>query len=167
MCSGTESPLLALDMVQRAGLDFEFIHLFSCEIEPFKQAYIERTFSPPILFRDITELSKKQAHTAYGALKKVPSGGDLLIAGTSCVDFSRLNSKRKGLDDEGQSGRTFRGLLGYVKNQRPTFVILENIKSAPWEEMEKRLVALNYEAFRVDVDTKDISTSRKHVSVDT
>lgn len=31
-------------------------HIFSCEIEPFKQAYIERNFSPPILFRDVTEL---------------------------------------------------------------------------------------------------------------
>ena len=31
-------------------------HVFSCEIEPFKQGYIERNFAPPILFRDIREL---------------------------------------------------------------------------------------------------------------
>lgn len=43
MCSGTESPLLALDMFAKAiknrgwgTLDIE--HVFSCEIEPYKQA---------------------------------------------------------------------------------------------------------------------------------
>jgi len=39
-------------------------HVFSCEIEPFKQAYIERNFAPPILFRDIRELDSEQATTA-------------------------------------------------------------------------------------------------------
>ena len=63
MCSGTESPLLALDMISNAmgelyGEDekLEVEHIFSCEIEPFKQAYIERNFGPPVLFRDVCEL---------------------------------------------------------------------------------------------------------------
>jgi len=67
MCSGTESPLLALGMVSRfmktnynATLNIE--HVFSCEIEPFKQAYIERNFKPPILFRDVCELGNKEAY---------------------------------------------------------------------------------------------------------
>lgn len=50
MCSGSESPLLAVEMVRdslkaRGREDFEVDHLFSVEIEPFKQAYIERNFS--------------------------------------------------------------------------------------------------------------------------
>lgn len=66
MCSGTESPLLALGMISRSmketyGVTIEVEHLFSCEIEPFKQAYIERNFRPPILFRDITELGRAKA----------------------------------------------------------------------------------------------------------
>lgn len=66
MCSGTESPLLALSMISRSlkkvyGFGLEVDHLFSCEIEPFKQAYIERNFRPPILFRDITELGNEEA----------------------------------------------------------------------------------------------------------
>lgn len=65
MCSGTESPLLALKLISRAikeqhGLDIEIHHVFSCEIEPYKQAYIERNFSPPILFRDVCELGDDQ-----------------------------------------------------------------------------------------------------------
>lgn len=58
-------------------------HVFSCEIEPFKQGYIERNFHPPLLFRDIRELGMKQAYTAYGALEDVPNEPgcvDILIA---------------------------------------------------------------------------------------
>ena len=66
MCSGTESPLLALQLICEAmkdilGTDLEVDHVFSCEIEPFKQAYIERNFHPPILFRDVTELGGEEA----------------------------------------------------------------------------------------------------------
>ena len=79
MCSGTESPILALNMICEGiklssvapftillmllligltsrGVEFQIEHMFSAEIEPFKQAYIERNFRPPILFRDIEEL---------------------------------------------------------------------------------------------------------------
>ena len=66
MCSGTESPLLALELIQnsifeqnKVQLDIE--HVFSCEIEPFKQAYIERNFHPPLLFRDVCELGDAEA----------------------------------------------------------------------------------------------------------
>ncbi len=66
MCSGTESPLLALELIQESieeqfQTKLEIEHVFSCEIEPFKQAYIERNFSPPILFRDICELGDDEA----------------------------------------------------------------------------------------------------------
>lgn len=66
MCSGTESPLLALEQVSRVlknehNVTFPIEHVFSCEIEPFKQAYIERNFHPPILFRDVCELGNDYA----------------------------------------------------------------------------------------------------------
>lgn len=66
MCSGTESPLLALELIQKSildqhGINFEIEHVFSCEIEPFKQAYIERNFHPPLLFRDVCELGDGHA----------------------------------------------------------------------------------------------------------
>jgi hypothetical protein len=66
MCSGTESPLLALELIRQAieeqhGLRLDVEHVFSCEIEPYKQAYIERNFHPPILFRDVCELGEAEA----------------------------------------------------------------------------------------------------------
>ena len=81
MCSGTESPLLALDMIcsalkAQSGQCIAVEHVFSCEIEPFKQAYIERNFAPPILFRDIRELGDEEATTAYGATRPVPGEVD-------------------------------------------------------------------------------------------
>lgn len=53
--------MLALDQITRAlktltGKQLSIEHVFSCEIVAFKQAYIERNFSPPLLFRDVEEL---------------------------------------------------------------------------------------------------------------
>ena len=50
-----------------------------------------------MLFRDIRELGRDQAYTAYGALVKVPNTPgcvDILVAGTSCVDYSNLNNTK-------------------------------------------------------------------------
>mgnify|MGYP001487721655 CR=1 FL=1 len=93
--------------------------VFSAEIEGFKQAYIQRNFPEGILFRDCTELGDDKAHTASGALVEVPGGLDLLVAGTSCVDYSNLNTKQKGIDQRGESGQTFWGMLGWVRRHRP------------------------------------------------
>ncbi len=43
------------------SISFLIDHLFSAEIEPFKQAYIERNFQPPILFRDVRQLKNEKA----------------------------------------------------------------------------------------------------------
>ncbi|KAL2052512.1 hypothetical protein ABVK25_007072 [Lepraria finkii] len=125
ICSGTESPLLALDMICDAlkrifKKELQFKHLFSAEIVPFKQAYIERNFAPAILFRDTREIAEAKqkggkAHTAYGALADVPNNVHLLIAGFSCVDLSKLSRWNKKLTDLGESGDTFRSILRYAK----------------------------------------------------
>ncbi|KAG7445040.1 uncharacterized protein BT62DRAFT_1007412 [Guyanagaster necrorhizus] len=159
MCSGTESPLLALELIQKSileqhGVNFEIEHVFSCEIEPFKQAYIERNFHPPILFRDVCELGNAEAHTAYGALALVPGDVDLLVAGTSCVDYSNLNNEKQDIDANGESGRTFRGMMSWVTNHRPPIVILENVCSAPWARVQEKFEVHGYSATFSRVDTK-------------
>ncbi|KAG5647866.1 hypothetical protein DXG03_007790 [Asterophora parasitica] len=159
MCSGTESPLLALELIQKSieeqhGVHLDVEHVFSCEIEPFKQAYIERNFHPPLLFRDVCELGDDQAHTAYGALAPVPGDVDMLIAGTSCVDYSNLNTQKQDIDAEGESGRTFRGMMGWVDRHRPPLVILENVCSAPWDKVQGYFEKNGYSASYQRVDTK-------------
>lgn len=57
MFSGTESPLVAMNLIsecpERSGQSsLRVKHAFSCEIEEFKQAFIERNFQPGVMFRD-------------------------------------------------------------------------------------------------------------------
>ncbi|CAG7963452.1 unnamed protein product [Penicillium olsonii] len=155
MCSGTEAPLLALEMIQ-TGMDLQLrvSHAFSCEIVPLKQSYIERNFRPPILFRDITELGGDKGRTAYGSSEVIPGDLDVLVAGTACVDFSPLNNCKKTLQQGGESGATFDGLLQYAARYRPRLVIQENVRAAPWDQMEGKWRELGYVAVLVRIDTK-------------
>ncbi|KAJ5151239.1 uncharacterized protein N7482_010491 [Penicillium canariense] len=158
VCSGTESPILAMEMIQKGlGTDqrFRVLHAFSCEIVPFKQAYIQRNFEPPVLFQDILELGEKKARTAYGSLEPIPGDLDILIAGTACVDFSILNNKQKLLEDCGESGSTFNGLLRYAKRYRPRLILLENVCTAPWDEFAKIWAAAGYLAVHQIIDSKE------------
>jgi len=161
MCSGTESPILAWRLIERAvkehtGIQMQHHHVFSCEIEPYKQAYIQRNFEPPLLFRDVCELGEEQAYTAFGSLADVPGNVDILIAGTLCVDYSALNNQKKGLEDGGESGRTFHGMLDWVEKHKPAVVILENVKGAPWGGVAKWFNEINYDAeFDISLDTKN------------
>ena len=93
--------------------------------------------------------------TAYGSLAPVPGDVDLLIAGTSCVDYSNLNNEKQGIDDNGESGRTFRGMMSWVKNHQPPLVILENVCSAPWDRVAEYFEKIGYSADYLRVDTKN------------
>ncbi|EED23539.1 SNF2 family helicase, putative [Talaromyces stipitatus ATCC 10500] len=160
MCSGTESPILALELVvselKKMSIGpFSFKQLFSAEIVEHKQAYIERNFHPPILFRDVLELSKEFATTAYGAKKKVPTQPDLLIVGFPCVDYSMLNNFRKKFGERGESNDTFKGLVAYCKMHKPKLIIIENVSSAPWVPIQRSFQNIGYYCHHVKVDTKD------------
>ncbi|KAF4768752.1 hypothetical protein HAV15_002601 [Penicillium sp. str.  len=162
MCSGTEAPLLALELIQTGKCSavwqrpqqLRISHAFSCEIVPFKQSYIERNFRPPILFRDITELGGDVARTAYGSSEVIPGDLDILVAGTACVDFSPLNNRKKTLQQGGESGATFDGLLRYAERYRPRMVVQENVRNAPWDQMKGKWEELGYMSVYVNVDTK-------------
>lgn len=85
VCSGTEAPLLAFSQISRAlakltGGSSQLImdHVFSCEIVPFKQAFIERNFAPKLLFRDLEDLGNDYAITAYAGEALVPGDLDML-----------------------------------------------------------------------------------------
>ena len=79
----------------------------------------------------------------------------MLIAGTSCVDYSTMNNKQKKIDEKGESGQTFWGMLAWVKRTRPSIVVQENVCSAPWEEMVGYYAKEGYAATFLRVDTKN------------
>ncbi|KAH7064622.1 hypothetical protein B0J12DRAFT_693058 [Macrophomina phaseolina] len=165
MCSGTESPVLALQLVSEAlqkcgAAPLRLRHVFSAEIVPKKQAYIERNFHPPIIFRDIRELTREEAFISgatnvYGAKVPIPGDVDLLVAGFSCVDFSLLNNKGKTLDQKGESRDTLEAILSYAEKWKPKMIVLENVYGAPWEDCVQRAKKVGYAAEFVRVDTKD------------
>jgi site-specific DNA-cytosine methylase len=135
-------------------------HHFSVEIEAMKQSYIERNFSPPLIFKDVREFIPEAsftAMTAYGAEARIPAGIDILIAGFVCKDLSQLNSNRKTLDDDGESGDTFRAIYAYSKNFRPGVVLLENVQGQPpvWREIVAKWDEIGYEAAWTTRDTKE------------
>ena len=168
--------MLALEMVQDAlrslgECELSVEHLFSAEIVPYKQAYIERNFNPPIIFRDITEITsvvnmeKPAATTVYGSKVPIPGNVHMLIAGTSCVYFSRLNNKRKELDPEigGESSKTWFAVLAYVKEFRPAIVVLENVKGGPYDLMMECYRKIDYLPVGVILDTKNYYLSLIHI----
>lgn len=73
--------------------------------------------------------------TAYGNKVAIPSEVDILVAGTSCVDFSSLNRWGRALEDGGESGQTFYAFIYYIAKYRPAICILENVQNAPWHDI--------------------------------
>jgi hypothetical protein len=164
MCSGTESPLLAFELFSKALVQSGHSPLrvhqkFAAEIEVFKQVFIERNQAPEIIFRDVREFIPEDATTAitaYGAEEHIPSGLDVLIAGFVCKDLSRLNTQQKDLEDNGESGDTWRAIYAYAKRFRPSIVLLENVKglSKLWEGVVSMWDKIGYEAAWLIRDTK-------------
>lgn len=105
---------------------------------------------------------KTNSTSAFGGTTKVADDIDLLVAGTCCVDFSRLNSSRKALNAGGESGDTFFAMREYAQKYRPKVIILENVIGAPWSPkkgnprgMDTEMQAIGYATKVVKLDTKD------------
>ena len=161
-CSGTEAPLIALGLIQDAmfpdgNSPLQIHHVASAEIEKFKAAYIERNFSPDVIYRDVTEWqdSTNPPHTIYGAQHELPTDVDILIAGSACVDYSPMSSAPKQFGEKGESYSTMQGISAYVRRHRPTILILENVKNAPWDKISDYWRTQDYEVICFYVDSKN------------
>ncbi|KAI1611632.1 hypothetical protein EDD36DRAFT_409129 [Exophiala viscosa] len=156
MCSGTEAPIIAMNMIIKAqhffGLDaLNYRHLGSAEIEPEKQAFIERNFESAVIYRDVTEFTTHSKapdeehllpYTAYGAQQRPPKGVHMLIAGSSCVDFSNLNPSKP--ESTSESAATFAGVRDYAKVYRPNLILMENVESATWSDFAEEYEKIGY-----------------------
>ena len=178
-CSGTDAPSIALGLIKESlsrlcsksneNKDhlFDYEHMMSCEIEPFKQAYIARNFPGVPLFPDITKLSAIDENgkgdkvvDVYGRPQYIPEG-ELFVAGTSCKDFSMLKTtRRKDIQDKGQSGETFLAAVEFLDLHQPPFAIFENVDGAPWGKMQEYIQGRIYLADR-NVNKAIASTKRK------
>ncbi|KUI55585.1 Helicase domino [Cytospora mali] len=101
LCSGTDAPIHVMELFGMLKNDdgnqvFTTVNSFGCEIEPFKQGFLMRNSKPQLLFRDARDFAKdgaRQARLVTGTEAPIPQV-DMFIAGTSCVDFSNLNSRK-------------------------------------------------------------------------
>jgi C-5 cytosine-specific DNA methylase len=181
-CSGTDAPSIALGLIKEsldklcaaqegkgdstngsgggAGHLFDYTHEMSCEIEPFKQAYIGRNFPGVPLFPDITKLTaSEQVLDVYGRPQRIPKG-NLFVAGTSCKDFSMLKtSYRLDIEDKGTSGETFLSAVEFLDQEQPPMAIFENVDGAPWGKMQEYIRGRIHLADRND--TKAIKDANK------
>ena len=142
-CSGTDAPVVAMivakEALARKGVNFDFTHTMSCELEPYKQSFIARNHPDVLIFPDIRVLGTTpkggQATTVYGGKAAVPSA-DMLVAGTSCKDFSGLKGRdRKSIEALGTSGQTFFGFVELLLEQGYRTAIIENVQGAEWHKM--------------------------------
>ena len=97
MCSGSEMYLASLphleQMLSKAtGNQVVFKHLWSCEFNRAKREWIYDNFHPPKFLCDVTHLSGVSgAYDDVSGYMQVVDPVDVIIAGTSCKDASRLN----------------------------------------------------------------------------
>ena len=112
-CSGTDAPVIALEMFKELFPGFDFTHVLSCEIEPFKQAFIYRNTvarSETKLFPDIVALCNDDLLDVFQREQTIPIGlpGGIFIAGTSCKQFSmHSGTKPADITEHTESGETF------------------------------------------------------------
>ena len=79
----------------------------------------------------------------------------MVVAGFACVDFSNLNNHQRTIDEAGESSDTLNAIIRYAEVSRVPLLILENIKSCPWEKVTKKWEKIGYTAYDVPVDSKD------------
>lgn len=108
-CSGIEAPIIALKQ-----LKIPFSHEFSSEIDKHCIESIKANYKPKKIFGDM----KKRK------VKDIPDI-DLYICGFPCQPFS-MAGERKGTEDT--RGTIFYECLKVIKNKKPNYFILENVK---------------------------------------
>ncbi len=127
-CSGIEAPIEALRQLQ-----IPHKHIWSSDIDKFVIQSIKANYEPEILFGDPDgpypdgDITKRD--------NSILPDIDLYVAGFPCQPFSNAG-KRKGFSDK--RGNVFWGCLDVIKNKRPKYFILENVRGILWNDKENK-----------------------------
>lgn len=107
--------------------------VFASEIDKFAQQSYGANFDSSVLIGDITKISETE----------IPDH-DLLVGGFPCQAFS-IAGQRKGFEDT--RGTLFFDVLRILKEKRPNYFLLENVKNLVSHDSGK--------TFRVILDSLD------------
>ena len=99
--------------LHRAGIPYD--NYYASEIKPIAIKVTKNNFPNTIHVGDVTKLD-------LSTLPKI----DLLIGGSPCQDFSLLKAQGKGL--EGDKSKLFYEYLRVLKEIKPKYFLLENVK---------------------------------------
>lgn len=110
VCTGIGSPEQALENL---GIDHEIV--FGCEIDKYARQTYLANFNPKMMLEDMTK--EDWEGSEYYA--------DLLVGGIPCQAFSLAGKRLGELDPR---GLLFYDFYRYVKNQKPKYFIIENVK---------------------------------------
>lgn len=73
---------------------------------------------------------------------------------TLCLPHLPNFNLQKELEDLGESGQTFMGMIKWIENSKTPIVILENVSGAPWDKKVELFEKRGYEATFSRMDTK-------------
>jgi site-specific DNA-cytosine methylase len=115
-----------------ANDSIDFQHVWACEIDPKKQSWIAKNFSPKHIFCSAMEVGAGTGHDILSDSRCEVPPVDLLTAGFSCKDCSGMNIYAESFTErmESSSGTTWETLEGTVQcveRNPPLLVILENV----------------------------------------
>jgi len=103
----------------------------------------------------LTKTDQLYSHTAFGAKIPVPNFADVMVAGSSCVDYSGLNQNQKVFGEDGESYDTLLATVLFAENHTPQMVILENVLTFPWAKVEALWHARGYATKVILLDSKN------------
>ena len=141
LCSGTDAPILAWRAFLTAssdvlGITCEAQHLFSCEENEAKAAFIMKAFPNVPVFENVTSLPIGAAAVhGSSAQEIVPKIAGSIMAGIPCTSASALNPHSSTDDNRAcvaagtmATGQVFQGLTAYLDRiGKPCMVTLENV----------------------------------------
>tara|TARA_R100000231_G_scaffold137507_1_gene113991 strand:- start:181 stop:1047 length:867 start_codon:yes stop_codon:yes gene_type:complete len=99
--------------LNRAGIPYD--NYYASEIKPIAIKVAKQNFPNTIHIGDVTKID-------LSSLPKI----DLLIGGSPCQDFSQMKTNGKGL--EGDKSKLFYDYLRILKEIKPKYFLLENVK---------------------------------------
>ncbi len=110
-CSGIESPLMALDL-----LNIDYDHMFSSEIDKNCIEFINRNFPPKKMYVDLKKRNVNEMDYV-----------DLYVAGFPCQTFSSLG-RGEGFNNM-LKGTIYFYIWQYIQVKKPKVFILENVRA--------------------------------------
>jgi site-specific DNA-cytosine methylase len=141
LCSGTDlivpcfkQMMARLQSVLGIEEPMRVRHVFSVEFNAAKRKWIEENFRPEFLFESVTDLNQPTVKDLLSQTEVPVPYAHFVWAGFSCKNLSKLNEHQMLFQNclvtgQGSTGKTYFGIMSYLKKHRPLIMFLENVRA--------------------------------------